>query len=770
MLKSIQSRLIFSGLLFVGLFYASILFTFSILEAQDQDALLVNISGRQRMLSQRMSKNLFLLSGNIIDEEEKNNAQTELMGAINLFDETLNGFLNGGEVTDTDGTKAVITPLLGFDTEIETIVATWQPFKEAAMQFIETNDANALEYIYNTNNKLLVASNVLVTSLQGSAQIKVAHLKQFQITFGAVSLLLFIIVISILRKFVINPITKIDLSLREVAKGDYTIQVTHKPKDEIGRLVNSINMVLKHINESASTSMLLSQGERVSKAQDVMETDPLTLAQNALIDNIEALFFEIDQISKSIEAGQLSVRADEAKFKGRWQDLMGKINQVLGAFETPVKEIVAISESLSVGEIDIELNRAYKGDFDQLMRSLMQIRGSIESLIKEIKLLINAAEMGDLKARSRNKDLAGEYNEALESINFLLDLIVEPINESAGVLENLAVGKFDKMVTGDYKGDHAIIKNALNETIKSIQLVLSDFKNQMAYMAKGDYTKEISTTYMGEWHELKEAYNQTVNSVRYVLGEVKISSNQVDSAADNLGELSHRLSQASTEQSASIKDIMASVDGFASQIDNNASNTEEANIRIKEIDDKTVVCNDSMLGLEQSMEKLSKSSAAILQIGSVINEISLQTNLLALNAAVEAARAGEHGKGFAVVADEVRNLAVRSAKSVEETTALVEQSLIDINTSKQKTSETAEDLREIREEMQQVTQLIEEIKKTSKLQSDTSKQILNGIEQISVATDISSKTAEETANASESLIKQSETMAKLMKQFDLEKQ
>jgi methyl-accepting chemotaxis protein len=301
-----------------------------------------------------------------------------------------------------------------------------------------------------------------------------------------------------------------------------------------------------------------------------------------------------------------------------------------------------------------------------------------------------------------------------------------------------------------------------------MKLVLNDLTSQMSYMAKGDYSKRIASNYLGEWADLKSAYNQTVGSVRYVLNQTRDSSRAVDRAAESLGVLSHELSQASTEQSASIRDIMQSVDGFANQIHNNATNTAKANELIKQVDSKTEICNQSMLGLEQSMQKLSESSAAILKLGSVINEISLQTNLLALNAAVEAARAGEHGKGFAVVAEEVRNLAVRSAKSVEETTALVEQSIVDIKTSKLKTGETAEDLRAIQEDMQRVTSLIEEIKHTSQMQSDTSQQILSGIEQISIATDISSKTAEKTANASESLIHQSEKMIELMGQFILD--
>jgi len=409
----------------------------------------------------------------------------------------------------------------------------------------------------------------------------------------------------------------------------------------------------------------------------------------------------------------------------------------------------------------------YKGDFKRVMQRLKAIQEAITSLLEEIQTLIFAAENGDLKARSENTTLEGEYQRALENINHLLDLIIEPVSEATKILGNVSVGHFDTLVEGDYKGDHAIIKNALNDTILSIQLILNDLTTQMASMANGDYTHQIKSNYLGEWQRLKEAYNKTILSMNYVLSEANNSSEAVDENAENLSKLSHELSQASTEQNVSIQDTVRSVDGFASQIENNAKNTVRANALIKKIDDKTRVCNDSMVGLEASMEKLSKSSAAILQIGAVINDISLQTNLLALNAAVEAARAGEHGKGFAVVADEVRNLAVKSAKSVEETTALVEQSLIDIKTSKLKTSETAEDLRVIRKDMATVTKLIQEIENTSKIQSESSQQILQGIEQISIATDISSKTAEKTASSSETLIKQAEHVSELMRGFNL---
>ena len=767
MLKSIQSRLIFSGILFVGLFYASIFFTFSILEAQDQDALLVNISGRQRMLSQRISKNLLILTHEETDANAKEVAKNEVLGAIALFDKTLSGFIDGGVVTNTDGTETTISPLEAFEENTREINLIWQPFKQEALKILNDQSKESLAYIYQNNNPLLVASNKLVTVLQENAQKKVSHLKQFQITFGILSMVLFIAVITLLKKFVITPINKIDDALNEVARGNYAVKIEHKRHDEIGKLVTSLNRVLFNINESAMASLALSQGKAVKKNEDFLASDTLCIAQNALIDNVDAIFREIEVVFIAVSEGNLSVRTHADNFDGRWQALLQQIDTILDAFEKPLKDIMQISDQLSIGSMTSIKETAYKGDFNKVMQCLKTIQDAITSMLKEIQTLIFAAENGDLKARSHNVYLKGEYRQATENINRLLDLIIKPINESAHVLGKVSMGHFDTFVVGDYKGDHAIIKNALNDTITGIQLILNDLISQMASMSNGDYTHQIKSNYLGEWERLKEAYNKTVLSMNYVLAEASKSSEKVDDNAEKLGRLSHELSQASTEQNASIQDIMKSVDGFASQIENNAKHTVKANELIKKIDDKTAVCNDSMVGLEDSMEKLSKSSAAILQIGTVINEISLQTNLLALNAAVEAARAGEHGKGFAVVADEVRNLAVRSTKSVEETTALVEQSLIDIRTSKLKTSETAEDLRVIRKEMAAVTQLIQEIENTSRVQSDSSQQILMGIEQISVATDISSKTAEKTATSSETLIKQAEHVSELMRRFNL---
>jgi len=767
MLKSIQSRLIFSGILFVGLFYASIFFTFSILKAQEHDALLINLSGRQRMLSQRISKNLLIYAHEESDSDAKELAQNEAQSAIALFDETLSGFVSGGVVTNTDGTEATISPLASFEENTLEIDRIWQPFKQEALHILTKPDSASLTYIYQNNNPLLGASNELVTALQDAAQTKVNYLKRFQITFGALSLLLFIAVISILRAFVIKPINKIDNGLHEVARGNYAVKIEHKRHDEIGKLVMSLNQVLYNINESAMISLHISQGRAVKKNKDYLETDTLGIAQNALIDNVDAIFKEIELVFDAISEGNLSVRTNAQAFEGRWQALLQQVDTILDAFEKPLKDIIWMSNQLSMGNTAFIKEDHYKGDFKRVMQRLKAIQEAITSLLEEIQTLIFAAENGDLKARSENTTLEGEYQRALENINHLLDLIIEPVSEATKILGNVSVGHFDTLVEGDYKGDHAIIKNALNDTILSIQLILNDLTTQMASMANGDYTHQIKSNYLGEWQRLKEAYNKTILSMNYVLSEANNSSEAVDENAENLSKLSHELSQASTEQNVSIQDTVRSVDGFASQIENNAKNTVRANALIKKIDDKTRVCNDSMVGLEASMEKLSKSSAAILQIGAVINDISLQTNLLALNAAVEAARAGEHGKGFAVVADEVRNLAVKSAKSVEETTALVEQSLIDIKTSKLKTSETAEDLRVIRKDMATVTKLIQEIENTSKIQSESSQQILQGIEQISIATDISSKTAEKTASSSETLIKQAEHVSELMRGFNL---
>jgi methyl-accepting chemotaxis protein len=282
---------------------------------------------------------------------------------------------------------------------------------------------------------------------------------------------------------------------------------------------------------------------------------------------------------------------------------------------------------------------------------------------EELANLIETVTAGDLSASIDAEKLEGNLHEISTKINQMLGLILNPINETIDVLQKMSEGNFSVQVRGDYKGDHAKLKNAINTTID--MLPINETIRILEAMADGDLTKEMKGKYKGDALKLKNSLNSTIESINEILAQVKATVEEVNRGAMQVADASNSLSQGATEQAASLEEITSSMGEIGSQTKTNAENANQANILANQAKQSAESGNNEMGQLNKAMSEISESSANISKIIKVIDEIAFQTNLLALNAAVEAARAGRHGKGFAVVAEEVRNLAGRSAQQLK---------------------------------------------------------------------------------------------------------
>ncbi len=257
--------------------------------------------------------------------------------------------------------------------------------------------------------------------------------------------------------------------------------------------------------------------------------------------------------------------------------------------------------------------------------------------------------------------------------------------------------------------------------------------------------------------------NAITRPIQYAIGELTTGSSEVSAASAQVEAASQALAEGTTEQAASIQETSSTLEETSSMVQQNNENTRQASIMAKSATEYARKSNTEMHTMMNSMTDLKQSSNEIAKIIKVIDEIAFQTNLLSLNAAVEAARAGDAGKGFAVVAEEVRNLAQRSAQAAKDTTAIIENNISLSEQSADIAKKVNEALSQIDGEARKVSELLEEISSATEEQSRGVTEINKAIQQMEQVMQTNSATAEESAAASRELASQAVSVNDIVK-------
>ncbi len=300
------------GILAIFLFI-DVLYIFITLKNQKNDALLINIAGRQRMLTQKIAKNSFLLISADKLSLDKKKIIKELKTAVTLYDKTIKSFTNGGYTIGGTGKKINIKKFTLALNDLKKTNDLWLKTKESVLKIIDKEDRDSEVFLANNINKLLSLSNDIVSVLQKKSEIKIQRMKTVQIFVLILAFFVFVFIIFVIKKSIVAPIENFIDVYNKGAEGDLTVRIKHISGDEIGKLSQKFNefmeklsdmiIIIKQNTESVSSA----SAEISATAEDLSRTAEDQSAQS------QSVAAAMEELTATIEDNQRMVDEETVK-------------------------------------------------------------------------------------------------------------------------------------------------------------------------------------------------------------------------------------------------------------------------------------------------------------------------------------------------------------------------------------------------------------------------------------------------------------------------
>ena len=526
-----------------------------------------------------------------------------------------------------------------------------------------------------------------------------------------------------LIRVIIRPLEASIAHFGQIAQGNYKNVIEIERNNEVGKVMEAIKSMQTRLGfDVAETQRVADESLRIKIALDNVSTGVM------IADNEGKIIYVNPAVSATLSKAEQDIR----------------------------KELPDFSACRLIGS---KIDDFHKDPTHQA-QLLATLTGTYTASMK----------LGDRSMVVTASPVINEQGQRLGSVaewqDRTLEVAVE--NEVSTVVAAATMGDFSKrFVIQGKEGFLRELGESLNQFLYTNETSLNEVVRVLGALSRGDLTETITNDYQGSFGLLKEHSNTTVEKLKEIIIQIKGASDCINTGAKEIASGNNNLSQRTEQQAASLEETAASMEQLTSTVKANAENAQQTNQLAM---CATKIADQGGLAVSQvvsTMNDIKESSQKIEAIIAVIDDIAFQTNILAFNAAVQAAHAGTHGQGFAVVASEVRQLAQRAAASAEEIKCLIGDSVEKIDNGSKLAAQAGSTMKEILSSIRGVTGMMSEITAASSEQSAGIEQVNQAISQMDDVTQQNAALVEQAAAAAESLEEQAQNLAVTVSGFNI---
>ncbi len=355
---------------------------------------------------------------------------------------------------------------------------------------------------------------------------------------------------------------------------------------------------------------------------------------------------------------------------------------------------------------------------------------------------------------------------SLVIIALITRTIVRPIQLSHRRLKQLSEGDLTSVVP-DVSGrdESAQLLKDLNQTVGILKNIIQDINESAQKIAGGDFRQTGSRDFTGEFNVLVSSLSAIEGSISRTLSQINACANQFLNGLSAFDSAARSLAEGTTSQAGAVEELTAAMLGVSDKIMRNAESSQNADHMMNSVEAQLQQGNADLQELTQAMEAIEANSEEISSIIKMMQDIASKTNLLSMNASVEAARVGEAGKGFAVVASEIRSLAAQCGKAAVDTAELIEKTRKNVQIGMESLKVTVISIESASRGNHNTSRLLSDISVSTAEQAEAIGQINIALHQISEVTQNNSETASESAQTSFQMKRQAEQLKQLLSSY-----